>query len=726
MSDPGGSQLPEVGAGKTPRGRARLLSSRRRERPLLSCTLCRRMKLRCDRQQPCGTCTQRSLGSSCSYASNTLQPGDGAQPRVSTMQDRLKHLETLVVDLMQKTSDVQERENSPHTADDSNPFSSGVDIANTASPASDYGSIRLTASGTSYVNSTHWAAILNEISDIKDHFEREEEAQVGPQPTVHNVSGWTGPLLLHSSIKPMSREEILSLIPPRSTVDRLVSHYFNFFEMSPATLHSFQFLEEVLSLLPVLLISLPLTFSQYEKFWEDPSAAPIIWLGLLFTIMCLATLFQRFRLDSNVQNAESLLIEQDLQKSMESFRQNIVNCLILGNYTQGGPYVLETLILYFTVELFIHTDTEIGVWILLGTIVQLAMHMGYHRDPKHFDERISPFIGEMRKRVWATIIELDLGISIQMGLPRLINPWQADTSEPSNLLDSDFNQAIIDMPPSRPETDLTPMLYRLVKSRVMSTVGYIWDFAADTRSYTYAEVMKMDKRLHDAHEAIPECLKWHSMAQCILDTPQVIMQKLSLDIILHRARIILHRKYSYCSPTRMQHSQSQQACLNAALKLLEYQHILHEETRPFCRLYQERWRVSSLINHDFLLATSILCFYVQQTRGVENNGSDVLQTETIWAALQRSNNIWLKSSDLSKEAQRAVKALSVVLGTSHSISNTRPEIEINTSIEQMLDTTILRSWASPTNDNLRSFFSPTFPTNADQQEITVHSQQKAQ
>ena len=39
------SDLPELGPGKTPSGRARLPSSRPREKPQLSCNLCRRRKL---------------------------------------------------------------------------------------------------------------------------------------------------------------------------------------------------------------------------------------------------------------------------------------------------------------------------------------------------------------------------------------------------------------------------------------------------------------------------------------------------------------------------------------------------------------------------------------------------------------------------------------------------------------------------------------------------------
>lgn len=396
--------------------------------------------------------------------------------------------------------------------------------------------------------------------------------------------------------------------------------------------------------------------------------------------MCLATQFQKFRLDPGTQNPAMPSMEQQLQNMMETFRQKAVQCLVLGNYAQGGPYVLETLMLYIAAELFVRNDAEIGVWILLGTIVQLAMHMGYHRDPKHFKD-MSPFACEMRKRVWATVVELDLGISAQMGLPRLIKQCQTDTKEPSNFQDADFDKTTTEMPPPRPETDFTPMLYRLVKARIMNTIGFIWDFAADVRPYTYTEKAKMEHCLQVAHESIPECVKWYSMAHCITDSPQMIMQKLFLEIIIYRAHIVLHRKYLHCSPTKIQHAHSQQACLDAALKLLDYQHMIQGETQPFGRLYQDRWRVSSLVNHDFLLATSILCSYLQQTRIEAKEDSPVpYMVETIIESLKRSHDIWIQSSSSSKEARKAAKALNVILG-SHSGSGSDSGMETDAQLE---------------------------------------------
>ncbi|RKL26669.1 hypothetical protein BFJ72_g13629 [Fusarium proliferatum] len=582
----------------------------------------------------------------CPVCKTTIVTGGDAahQPRVTT-QDRIRHLESLVFDLMQQSS-VNHGQHGGGTP--CSPVGSTRSPVATpvASPA-DYGSMQFPGGGANYVGSSHWAAVLDGIAELKDHFDNEEELS---HPDVQGVESpgaeMTGPQLFYGCRKPASKDEILASIPTRPVVDRLVSRYFNSFEMSPAVLHSVQFLKE------------------YEEFWDDPSAVSPLWLGLLFTIMCLATQFEKFRLDPGVQSPAALSMERDLQKMADAYRLRIGQCLVLGNYTKGGPYVLETLMLYIAAEVFSSTDAEIDIWILTGNTVQIALHMGYHRDPKHF-KGMSSFAAEMRRRVWATLVEMDLVLSAQMGLPRMIKQWQTDTQEPSNLQDNDFDKTTVEMPPSRPDTELTPILYRLVKARLMTTVGYIWDFAADVRPYTFTEVERMDNKLDEARKSIPDCLKWHSFARCITDSPQNIMQKVVLETLFYRAKIVLHRKFMFGPPANS--ADSKRIVLESALKLLDYQHILQEETQPFCQLYQERWRVSSLVNHDFLLATSILCYYLQNTKreGMQDSESAPMD-ETILASLRRSYDIWLQSSNSSKEARKVVKALAVVLGVNNT------------------------------------------------------------
>lgn len=156
------------------------------------------------------------------------------------MQQRIQQLESLVVDLMQQTSashPAQEAEAnlgppSPMlTTDYPTAATSDIDPVDNASPASDCGSMQWTKSGSSYVNSAHWAAVLDGIADIKDHFEKEEEAQARRLSDAQ-FPDWSGPQLLYGCNSLATKDEILQSIPARPVVDRLVSRYFNSFEMS--------------------------------------------------------------------------------------------------------------------------------------------------------------------------------------------------------------------------------------------------------------------------------------------------------------------------------------------------------------------------------------------------------------------------------------------------------------------------------------------------------------
>ncbi|KAL8400947.1 hypothetical protein RB594_001103 [Gaeumannomyces avenae] len=676
--------LVEWGPGKTARGRARLPSSRRRDRPQLSCNLCRQRKLRCDRQLPCTNCAKRIMGSSCSYPTWPPQTagarvGDVSPSPDLTQQDRIRYLEQELVGLARSHRQQHHRPHVPGPPRDQAP--SGPSTPGAASPAttrpcrpsspaeSDCGSTRLTRSGTSYVNSAHWAAVLDGIDDLKGHLEDEKSPPQHGTPVENGpllfgeapAPRLSGPQLLYGCSAMATKEEILASVPTRPFVDQLISCYFNSFELSPAVLHSGQFLHE------------------YEEFWKRPSASPIVWVGLLFTLMCLASQFQRHRLDPGEQTTQMLSARQHLQDRVEAFQQRAVQCLVVGDYIRGGPHVLETLVLYLAAELFRSSDAEPGMWMLVGTMTQIATRMGYHRDPRHF-AGLSPLAAEMHRRVWMTMVEIDLGVSAQMGLPRTIRPWQADTAEPANLLDRDLDLGARELPPPRPETDLTPILFRIVRARISRVMGAIWDLATSARPHRHADVLSLDADLEAAHAAIPECLRWRSGALCIADPPQAVMQKVMLEINVHRARVVLHR--GYVRPPAgdaRQYGCSRHKCLGAALRLLEFQEMLREQTEPLGQLSQERWRVSSPITHHFLLAVSVLCSYLQQAHGGDDdddeNGDDHdescddgidITRSAIRDALRRSHDIWARSSGLSREAQKAAKALSVVLGIESS------------------------------------------------------------
>lgn len=54
----------------------------------------------------------------------------------------------------------------------------------------------------------------------------------------------------------------------------------------------------------------------------------------------------------------------------------MVQCLVRGQFAKGGPDIMETLVHYCLIENYLNRDSNIGVWLLMGNIVQIgAFHV---------------------------------------------------------------------------------------------------------------------------------------------------------------------------------------------------------------------------------------------------------------------------------------------------------------------------------------------------------------
>jgi hypothetical protein len=148
--------------------------------------------------------------------------------------------------------------------------------------------------------------------------------------------------------------------------------------------------------------------------------------------------------------------------------------LILGNYTEPTAYTVETLLLYFFTEHFRNSDSHVGAWMATGLLVRAAMKLGYHRDARH-SPNFSVLRGEMQRRIWASIVHMDIQTSCRVGLPRMVKEGMFDIEPPRNLLDEDFCMNTKVLPPSRPFDEATTNTYPLIKHAIMRMYGMIVD-----------------------------------------------------------------------------------------------------------------------------------------------------------------------------------------------------------------------------------------------------------
>lgn len=187
-------------------------------------------RLRCDRQHPCGACSRRNLTDSCNYATTSSSTPDAQRsvaPRQSTsLHGRISELESLVVTLMNGHS-------LPSPPAPESPRPSSLSPAEVfpeiwrprksqdeaASPA-DPGTLKLRESGTSYVQSVHWEAILTKIRGLKEDVITDSKAPRGSH-------------LFYGPNRHATRDEILAAVPPRPVVDRLMALHFDSYHITP-------------------------------------------------------------------------------------------------------------------------------------------------------------------------------------------------------------------------------------------------------------------------------------------------------------------------------------------------------------------------------------------------------------------------------------------------------------------------------------------------------------
>ncbi|GFF78799.1 uncharacterized transcriptional regulatory protein C139.03 [Aspergillus udagawae] len=502
-------------------------------------------------------------------------------------------------------------------------------------PSPDSADLELTKSGTGFKDLTHWTSVLSGVTAAKE----------GPIPSETAFDDDSSPLeqnvLLFEGCKHATDQELLDAMPSRRESDALVALYFRAQEYR-SVLHPTEFLK------------------RYNAFWENPSATSVSWLGLLYSIYCLTSQFQS--LSRARDDALSACSPTILYKIL-GYRVKVVQCLVRAQFAKGGPDIMETLVHYLLIESYLNRDSNVGVWLLMGNIVQIAIRMGYHRDPQHF-KSLSPYQGEMRRRMWAMIYSLDIGFSMQMGLPSSIKHSLSDTMPPRNLQDRDFDGNSSDLPHERPIDELTSSTVILAKLHVSTSISDVLDLVCSPHPISYENLVAANAKLDLTYATIPDPCKFRPMCESLLDPPSVIFQRMNFYMHYQRARILVNWKFLSTSRDTTTSSQCWSIVIEAALEIMRLQHRMADESDVLDASRPTGMVDSCFINNGYFLAASIVCFLVQHRKD-RLSAQDLLEVRSL---LEKSLAIWSRTNDLSREASKVVTALRVVLGQSEEPS----------------------------------------------------------
>ncbi|OAQ85890.1 fungal specific transcription factor domain-containingprotein [Purpureocillium lilacinum] len=504
-------------------------------------------------------------------------------------------------------------------------------------PSPEPSDLKLTKSGTGFKDSTHWTSVLSGVTEAKA---RDDSAgAIQPETTFDDgLPSLEQNVLLFEGCKHPTDQELFASMPPRREADGLVAFYFRAQEYR-SVIHPTEFLK------------------RYNAFWENPSATSVTWLGLLYSIFCLTSQVQcQESLRSRAQSNSSSAWSPPATYQILDYREKVVQCLVRGQFAKGGHDIMETLVHYCLIENYLNRDSNIGVWLLMGNIVQIAIRMGYHRDPQHF-KSLSPYQGEMRRRMWAMIYSLDIGFSTQMGLPGNIKHSLSDTMPPRNLQDRDFDASSTELPPARPIDELTSSTVILAKLHLASNMGVVSDMVCNPLPLSYEDLVAANTRLDVMQATMPDPCKFRPLSESLLDPPPVVFQRINFYMHYQRARILINWKFLGTAKDTAQSTHCWSIVMEATLEIMRLQHLMAEESNVLEALRPTGMVDSCFMNNGYFLAASIACFLLQHRK-------ERLSAQDLWEVrglLEKSLAIWSRTNDLSREASRVVTALRVVL-----------------------------------------------------------------
>ncbi|KAM5356284.1 hypothetical protein ACJ41O_002930 [Fusarium nematophilum] len=499
-----------------------------------------------------------------------------------------------------------------------------------------------------YVGSEHWHTILADISEVKNYFnshKKELESSYERVRLSKPMAAREGPTLLLGAV-PASEIEIRAELPPKSSVLTLCSRYFNSMDNAVNIIHG------------------PTFQQQLRNHWQDPSKTPIMWLGLLYSILCLAMLSYH-----KVGDEPPEWKGRTLELANE-YRLRTVQCLIKSDYTKPVEYTVETMILYVFGEYSSRWDADLGLWLIVSLITRIAFRMGYHRDAKWFPS-LTPFQAEMRRRTWALVRMSDVIFSHQVSLPSMIYEHDCDTQLPNNIFDDEFHPSIKELPPSRPPTEPTPIAYMIAKSRLCFELGNILQATNQVGKHVpYDEIIRFDAKLRQIMQELPPHLKLTSL-EGSHDPVTLIIARFNVDILYQKILCLLHRKYMPRARQSSRYAHSRRAAIEASLTALDHLAVLHRESKSSGRLRSVSWYVKSIATKDFILPAMLIILDLhfdniasQSVKQEDNDGAFLWTAEQrsrMTRSLETSGEIWKTLADTSMEAYKATKIIDLML-----------------------------------------------------------------
>ncbi|OTB13198.1 hypothetical protein K445DRAFT_25010 [Daldinia sp. EC12] len=371
--------------------------------------------------------------------------------------------------------------------------------------------------------------------------------------------------------------------PTREVADAMATLYFQSFESTHRIIHA------------------PTFWSDYQKFWDRPeSATASLRLKILLVIGIGSSLSDHAERDAGFRNivhqwvyAAQTWLTGPLEKDRLDINGIQIYCLtVLARqvFSIGGDLV----------------------WVSSGSLMNMAMQIGLHRDPKHLP-RMSILQAELRRRLWATILEIVVQSSLDSAMPPRISLDDFDTEAPANANDDELDETTTTLQ-SHPKSTYTSTSLQLILLDLLPIRLRILQLLNGLHSeLSYLDTLALSSELTDKYRSYSSFIRDKEKSSV---TP---FHRNLLDHLVRRFLIPLHCPFAGEARTNPLFYYSLKVTLDSAMAL-----ISPEQDEGFSRLmstgggmFREAFRYAiSVITRELISQVE-----VQQKEGVHHRNS---------------------------------------------------------------------------------------------------------
>lgn len=375
------------------------------------------------------------------------------------------------------------------------------------------------------------------------------------------------------------------MMPTRAVVDQLLDLYLVTFETTYRILH------------------VPTFKQQYETYWAT-GTIDTVFLAKLFASMAASSCFY----------SPAIKLEDGEPLHQAGARWLIAVQSWVASVFVGSKIDMDMLQVLCLLAIARQTDATEGdvTFVACGSLARSAMVTGLHRDPSRFCS-LCKFWAEQRRRLWASIMELELQSSVDAGMVPGIDLDQCDISAPSTWDDAELTEGMATYPAAVEDGAITRSDTLVLLSRSLPIRQRITRMVNKLQfTLSYDEALRLSEEL----------LRHLDQGMALFnrdDSGMLPFARSFYVFTMRRSLLVLHRPFCYSALQTPKYTYSRKLCLESSMEILS---LLEENASPHLGQL-----AGSMFQYEFLHAAISVCIELRLQMEEKSSLKELVQAQ---------------------------------------------------------------------------------------------------